>query len=136
MQGLKPRPGERRQQKVVQRDGSDDTESAGRMPCQPAVQEEEQVEEQERDAELDQDLGWDVPQKFPEQECFLRPLSDAGAAVEGTLPEGQIGQQGNGQKKGRDPTADVGDEGERLCLLGVRKSLSGQVLVQVGTHTL
>lgn len=84
MQGLKPRPGERRQQEVVQEDGGANAQPAGRMLRQPAVQEEEQVEEEERHAELDQDLSWDVPQKFPEQEHSVRILlarADAAAAV-------------------------------------------------------
>lgn len=84
MQGLKPRPGERGQQEVVQEPGGADAEAAGRIPRQPAVQEEEQVEEEERHAELDQDLRRDIPQKFPEPEHSVRlPLAptDEAAAV-------------------------------------------------------
>lgn len=75
MQGLKPRPGERGQQEVVQEEGGADAQPAGWMPRQPAIQQEEQVEEEERRAELDQDLSWNVPQKLPEQEHSVRLLS-------------------------------------------------------------
>lgn len=74
MQGLKPRPGERGQQEVVQEEGGADAQPAGWVLRQPAVQQEEQVEEEERHAELDQDLSWDVPQKFPGQEPSVRLL--------------------------------------------------------------
>lgn len=74
MQGLKPRPGERGQQEVVQEEGGADAQPAGRVLHQPAVQQEEQVEEEERHAELDQDLSRDVPQKFPGQEPSVRLL--------------------------------------------------------------
>lgn len=84
VQRLKPRPGDRRQQEVVQDKGGADAERAGRLLRQPAVQEEEQVEEEERGAELDQDLSWDVPPKFPEQEhpvrLLLAPKDEAAAA--------------------------------------------------------
>lgn len=75
MQGLKPRPGERGQQEVVQEEGGADAQPAGRVLHQPAVQQEEQVEEEERHAELDQDLSRDVPQKFPGQEPSVSSVS-------------------------------------------------------------
>lgn len=75
MQGLKPRPGERGQQEVVQEEGGANAQPAGGVLRQPAVQQEEKVEEEERHAELDQDLSWDVSQKFPEQEHSVRLLS-------------------------------------------------------------
>lgn len=65
VQRLKPRPREGRQQEVVQEEGGADAEPPGRIPGQPAIQQEDQVEEEEGHAELDQDLRRDVPQKLP-----------------------------------------------------------------------
>ena len=65
VQGLEPRPRERRQQEVVQEEGGADAQPDRRVERQPAVQQEDQVQEQEGQAELDQDLGRNVPQQFP-----------------------------------------------------------------------
>lgn len=64
MQGLESRPGERRQQEVVQEEGGANTQPGDRVERQPAVQQEDQVEEEEGDAELNQDLGRNIPQQF------------------------------------------------------------------------
>lgn len=64
VQRLEPRPGEGRQQEVVQEEGGADAQPGDRLERQPAVQQEDQVEEEERRAELDQDLGGNVPQKL------------------------------------------------------------------------
>lgn len=72
VQRLEPRPGERRQQEVVQEEGGANAEPLRRVERQPAVQEEDQVEEEEGHAELDQDLGGNVPQQFAEGKAFVR----------------------------------------------------------------
>lgn len=43
-------------------------------------------------------------------------------------PEGQVGEEGDGQENGRDSTADVGDEGEDGGLHAAGDGLSGDVL--------
>ena len=54
----------------------------------------------------------------------------------GVVPEAHVGEQGDGEKDCRDPTADVGDEGEDRPVLTVRHTSSGQVLhTQRRTHT-
>lgn len=64
VQGLESRPGERRQQEVVQEEGGANTQPSDWVERQPAVQQEDQVEEEEGDAELNQDLGRNIPQQF------------------------------------------------------------------------
>lgn len=64
MQSLKPRPGKRRQQEVVQEKGSADTKIDYFVVSKPSIQHEDQVEEQEGKAELDQDLGRNIAEQF------------------------------------------------------------------------
>lgn len=72
MQGLKPRPGERCQQEVVQEEGSANTQPDRWVERQPAIQQEDQVEEEEGHAELNQDLGRNIPEQLSAEKEFVR----------------------------------------------------------------
>ncbi len=72
VQSLKPRPGERGQQEVVQEEGSANTQPHHWVARQPAIQQEDQVEEEEGYTELYQDFGRNVPEQFPAQKKFVR----------------------------------------------------------------
>lgn len=72
MQGLKPSPGERCQQEVVQEEGSANTQPDRWVERQPAIQQEDQVEEEEGHAQLNQDLGRNIPEQLSAEKEFVR----------------------------------------------------------------
>lgn len=58
-------------------------------------------------------------------DCWIKQIKHKEKKIS---PKGQVGEQGDGQEDGGDPTANVGDEGEDGGLHSVGDGLSGDVL--------